>query len=128
MVNPDMRRVIEDREVVEGGIPIACRAIGRVPLRETIEGVLELDVADNHIVDFTDHEVSTNYARTRLSANDGGVRWDINHHALSLIRFGRVASSLQRSTRHAGASPHCRVIRLEVGGERVAASNIIRAG
>lgn len=127
VIHPDMGRVIQDGDVVEGRVPVAGRAIGRVPLRETIEGVLELKVADNHVIDVLNHEIRANHARARFSANDRGVRWDIDHDLLRLILLRSAASGLQRPARHACAPPDRRVVCLEIGVERVAAGDIIRA-
>src|SRR5581483_1257092 len=92
VVNPDMRRVGENRDVVERGVPVAGSAIGRVPLRETVEGVLELDVTDDNVVDILDHEVGTHHA-SAPDAHNGRVRWDKDLHTFGLILLGCVPCS-----------------------------------
>jgi hypothetical protein len=90
VVDPDVGRAGDADEVVLG-VPLALRPVGRVPLREQVERVLEGDVADDDVVDVLHREGAADDPGVAAEADDGLVRADVDDGLARLLLLGALA-------------------------------------
>ena len=119
VINPHVGGAGE-RDVVVRGVPVAERAVGGIPLREAVEGILERDVPDDHVLNVVDAHVRVDDARIGSEADQRRIAREVDANPVLLLRVRGDAGRLERTARNAGPSPGRGIERHEVRLQRIA--------